>query len=172
MGAFLHQRLGLALAIAIATAIAAPAAAFAATGGGGTIFPRIADRGVVVDVEGATFNNKLMATVTFRVTCDAITYFDWDLGQEVTTTAGVLSGTGQLLQAQGRSIASASGYSAQMNVTCDGSTVNHASVQLLADNLPLRRGNAVAGIDAEVFASGAGEEGSFGRTGPTAIRLR
>jgi hypothetical protein len=172
MGPFTQHRRGLALAIAIATVIAAPAAVFAATGGGGTIYPRIDNRGVVVDIEGATFNNKLMATITFRVTCDPITYFDWDLYQEVTTTAGVLSGTGQLLQAQGRSIASASGFSPQTNVTCDGSTVYHASVQVLADNLPLRRGDAVAGIDAEVFAAGAGEEGNFGRSGPTAIKLR
>ena len=170
MGTFLQHRRGLALAIAIATAIAAPTAALAATGGGESILPRIDDRGVVVDVEGATFNNKLMATIAVRVTCDPITYFDWNLGQEVTTTAGVLAGTGQLLQAQGRSIASASGFSPRTDVTCDGSTVNHTSVQLLAENLPLKRGDSVVGVDAEVFASGAEDE-SFGRSGPTAIKV-
>jgi hypothetical protein len=169
MGATLHQRRALALALALAAAIALPAAASAATGGV-TIYPRIDTRGVVVDIEGATLNNRLMATIAFRVTCDEITYFDWDTYEEVTTTAGRLSAGGQLLEAQGRSIASASGYAGQ-DVTCDGSTVNHVLVQVLAENLPLKRGDAVAGIDADIGAAGA-EEASFGRSGPTEIKVR
>ena len=76
---------------------------------------------------------------------------------------------GVLLQAQGRSIASASGFVPRTAVTCDGSTVNHLSVQLIADNLPLRRGDAVVGVSAEI---GPGEGGNFGASGPTPVKLR
>lgn len=170
MGGRLNPRRGLALGIALAALIALPAATLAATGGGETIYPRIDNRGVVVDIEGATLNNKLMATIAVRLTCDEITYFDWDTGQEISTTEGRVFTSGQLLEAQGRSIASASGFGDQ-DVTCDGSTVNHLSVQVLAGNLPLKRGDVVAGIDAEVGAAGS-EEAAFGRSGPTAFRLR
>jgi hypothetical protein len=171
MGAITHRRTA-AIGLALVAAIALPAAAFAATGGGDTIYPRVDTRGVVVDIEGATLNNKLMATIAIRVTCDEMTYYDYNLGQYVTTTAGILGGQGQLLQAQGRSIASASGFSTATNLTCDGSTVNHATVQVLAATLPLKRGAAVAGVDAEVSPVGVEEGGFFGRSGPTEIRLR
>ena len=156
------------LAVSLVAALAIPAAALAATGGGDTIAPRVAGH-VVVDVEGVVLNDKLLATIQFRVTCDEITYYDWELGQDVTTTHGRLSPSGQLMQAQGRSIATASGFGWLSDVTCDGATVNHSSVQVLADTLPLRRGAALVGVSAEV---GAGEQQLFGASGPTEARLR
>jgi len=156
------------LAVALVAALAIPAAALAATGGGDTIQPRMAGP-VVVDVEGVTLNDKLLATIQFRLTCNEITYYDWELGQDVTTTEGRLFASGQLIQAQGRSIASASGFGARTDVTCDGSTVNHLAVQVIAGNLPLRRGAALIGVTADV---GAGDGEEFGASGPTELRLR
>ena len=86
------------LAVALVAALAIPAAALAATGGGDTIQPRMAGP-VVVDVEGVTLNDKLLATIQFRLTCNEITYYDWELGQDVTTTEGRLVASGQLIQA-------------------------------------------------------------------------
>jgi len=156
------------LAVSLVAAISVPAAAMAATGGGETIAPRTAGP-VVVDVEAVTLNDKLLATIQYRVTCDEITYYDWELGQDVTTTQGRLFATGQLMQAQGRSIATASGFGPRTDVTCDGATVNHLSVQVLADSLPLRRSTALVGVSADI---GAGEGENFGARGPTEVRLR
>ena len=154
-------------ALVLLVALGTPAAALAATGGGEGILPRQSDP-VLVDVVDVTLDNKLMATIQYQVTCREFRYYDWELGEYVTTTAGRLFANGALLQAQGRSIASASGFG-RADVTCDGATVNHLSVQVLADVLPLKRGSAVVGVSVDI---GAGETEDFGASGPTAVRLR
>ena len=152
--------------LAIVVALGVPAAVMAAAGGGEGILPRVSDP-VRVDVVDVTLDNKLMATIQYQVTCREFTYYDWQLGQYVTTTAGRLFSDGELLQAQGRSIASASGFG-RADVTCDGTTVNHVSVQVLADVLPLKKGSAVVGVNVDV---GAGEVEDSGASGATAVRI-
>ena len=157
------------LVAAVVILVALPASVSADIGGGGlSIRPRDADD-VIVDIQGARLDNRLMATISFRVTCDEITYFDWELGQEVTTTEGRLSADAVLAQAQGRSIATAAGALYGVDVTCDGTTVNELAVQAIAQTLPLKRGDALAGVTAYV---GAGEGEDFGASGPTSVRLR
>lgn len=156
--------------IAAAVMLAAlPAAVYADTGNGGiSIAPRDADD-VIVDISGARLDSRLMATISFRVTCEEITYFDWELGQEVTTTAGRLFADAFLAQAQGRSIATAAGAMHGVDVTCDGATVNQLAIQVIAQSLPLKRGDALAGVATFV---GAGEGEDHGASGPTSLRLR
>jgi len=164
-----HRGRSLAIVGAALAILLVPGIALADTGGGTTIGPRV-ENGVTIDVEGATLNSKLMATVRFAVVCDEITYFDWDTYQEVTTTEGRLGGDATLLQAQGRSIAIALGYASPVDVTCDGSTVNHVTASVVAQNLPLKSGSALAGVSAYISGGGEGE-GGYGQSGPTAIKL-
>jgi len=161
------RRLGLITALVMAVAI--PATALADTGGGSAIDPR-ASHGATADIDGVTLNNKLMATIDFRVRCDPITYFDYETWQEVTTTEGRLGGAAALLQAQGRTIAAANGSVPQADVTCDGSTVNSLSVSVIAQSLPLKRGAALAGVSVFISAGESGEDSAS--TGPTSIKLR
>lgn len=156
------------LVVALGAALVIPSTVLADTGGPG-ITPR-ASYGATADIEGVSLDGKLMATIRIAVRCDQLTYFNWETGEQVTTTTGSLSGSGQLLQAQGRSIASATGFSGQQVATCDGSTVNHLSIQVIAQNLPLKRGEALAGASVEIFAGDGG--GAFASTGPLAIKLR
>jgi hypothetical protein len=163
-----HRTRAFGLVLALGAALVIPSTVLADTGGPG-ISPRFG-RGATADVERVTLDNKLMATIQVAVTCDEIRYFDWEIYDWVTTTSGTLSAGGQLLQAQGRSIASAIGYSGQVPVTCDSSTLNHVSVQVIAQNLPLKRGDALVGATVEIFA-GEGSGGSAS-TGPVAVKLR
>ena len=168
----LHHRRrarSLGLIAALVMGLAIPASALADTGGGSAIDPR-SSNGATTDITGVTLNNKLMATISFRVTCDPITYFDYETGQEVTTTEGHLGGAGALLQAQGRSIATANGYLPQADVTCDGSTINSLSVAVIAQSLPLKRGEALVGVN--VYINAGDFSGDSASTGPTSVKLR
>lgn len=161
----------LALVGAALAVLLVPGVALADTGGGTTIGPRY-ERGATVDIEGASLDSRLLATIRIAVVCDPITYYDWETWEQLTTTDGRLSGDATLLQAQGRSIATAVGYVAAVPVTCDGTTVNHATVSVVAQNLPLRRGDALAGVSVWVSAQGGESSEAFGQSGPTAVRLR
>ena len=161
----------LALVGAALAVMLVPGIAFAAEGGGGTtIGPRI-ENGATVDIVGASLESKLMATIRFTVVCDPITYFDWETYQEFTTEVGRLSADVTLLQAQGRSIATAVGFSSAVTLTCDGATVNHATVSVVAQNLPLKRGDALAGVSAWISAQGGESGENYAQSGPTAVRL-
>ena len=168
-----HRRAGRALGLlaAVALTLLIPATAFADTGGPGAVIAPAASNGATAWIEGVTFNNKLLATIRVGLVCDELTYFDWETYEEVTTTEGFAYADGQLLQAQGRSIASAFGSAYRMPVTCDGSTVNDVAIQVYAQTLPLKRGDALVG--ASVWATGGGEGGDhYAATGPTSVRLR
>ena len=160
----------MALVVAALAVLLVPGIAFADEGGGTTIGPRI-ENGATIDIEGATLNSKLMATIRFTVVCDPITYFDWETYQEFTTEVGRLSADATVLQAQGRSIATAVGFSSAVALTCDGVTVNHATASVVAQNQPLKRGDALAGVSAWISAPGGESGESFAQSGPTAIRL-
>lgn len=160
----------LALVGAALAVLLVPGVAMADTGGGTTIGPRV-ERGASVDVQGASLDSKLSATVRFTVVCDPITYFNWDTYEEVTTTDGRLGADATLLQAQGRSIAVAIGYATPIDIVCDGTTVNHATASVIAQNLPLKRGDALVGVTAWLSAQGGGEGESYAQSGPTAVKL-
>lgn len=158
------------LLAALVVALVVPATVFADEPGGPGIEPW-ASQGATADIEGVTLNSRLMATINVAVVCDELTYFNWETWEEYTTTDGVVYAGGQLLQAQGRSIASASGFARRAAVTCDGSTVNHVAVQVIAESLPLRRGDALVGVSLSVYASGGEGDGAYASSGPVAVKL-
>ncbi len=123
----------------VALALAAPGAVSAATPGG---------TGATVNIVSATFANKLVVNVTLEITCQPFVQLDWSgVPTGVTSTSGTIAGQVSLMQAQGRTIAHASGginppTQTGPEVTCDGSTFR-VTVPLQAQDLPLRRGAAV-----------------------------
>jgi hypothetical protein len=129
----------------VAISLAAPLSAYAATGGGGPY-----SNGATVSIASASFESKLLVTVTLDVSCDPFVERDWN-GTPTgnTTVQGRIGGIVDLMQAQGRTIAHASGYltidpmtQGGMPVTCDGSTFE-VPVAVVAQDLPLRRGDAL-----------------------------
>ncbi|MEO5941260.1 MAG: hypothetical protein ABIZ72_09685 [Candidatus Limnocylindrales bacterium] len=131
----------------VAVALAAPGAVSANTTGGG------GGAGATVNVVAVTFANKLVVDVTLDITCQPFVQFDWSgVPTGVTTTSGTIVGNVSLMQAQGRTIAHASGSINPPTqngpaVTCDGSTFR-VTVPVVAQDLPLRRGAAV--VTAEI----------------------
>ncbi len=145
------RRLRLLMVAGLATlAIAAPLGVSAATGGGG------GPGGATVSVVSARFVNKLVVSVTVEMSCQPFAELDWD-GTPTgnTTTAGSIAGSVDLLQAQGRTIAHGNG---RLNpetqqgslVTCDG-TAFRMDVPVVAQDYPLRRGDAVVFVDVAIY---------------------
>ncbi len=129
----------------VAFAFAAPVAVSANTGGGG------GSSGAPVSVISATFANKLVVNVTLEVTCQPFAQLNFDgTPTGTTSTSGTIVGVVDLLQAQGRTIAHATGSinpptQSGPLVTCDGSAFR-VTVPVLAQDLPLRRGAAVVSV--------------------------
>jgi len=136
--------------------------------------------GAGVDVVEVTFENKLVASVVLALRCDAFDH-DWAGEPLEPSFDGHLYGWVELMQAQGRRIAHASGTiqpsGGAMNspgpaVVCDGSTFQ-ITVQVVSQDLPLRRGAAVVGADIGMNSSTCcSYQGNSAASGPVEVRIR
>ena len=120
-----HRRLrALIVGGALAVALAMPLAVSADTTGGSVIQPAFS-RGATITLDAVHLESKLIATVDISFTCDPLLVYDWETGTYTTTTAGqVEDAIAVIVQASGRSIASASGTRSAAASLCDGSHVN------------------------------------------------
>ena len=155
---------------AVLVALAVPTVAHADTTGSPTIQPAIS-RNATIHVDSVSLTAKVLANVNVSVTCQPLMTFDWDTGQTVPTTVGHLEG-GQvtLIQAQGRTVAWAGADLFGGTATCDGSTINHASVAIAASSSPWKTGTAVVGASVDVIDENM-TTSDFASSGPVTVRL-
>ena len=154
--------------VALALSLAIPLAANADTTGGGggpggahlTINPTV------------RIISKVVAVVHLSFTCDELQAFDWNTGEIVPTTAGVLQqADAQVWQASGRSVAGGGTFvGAFQPVVCDGTTVNTLDLSVPTSTVPYKAGTAAASAD--VFISDQNMTvGASGSAGPVAVKL-
>ena len=147
MASPLTRRLqGVGIAGLLAVALVLPGAAAADTTPAPTIRPAVSQGATISVAATAIVTAKLVASVETSFTCDPFDVTDWATGETSSTTEGrVEFGEAMIFQAQGRQIATGQGSVAfGGDVTCDGTTVNRRSVDVVAQNLPWRSGSAVA----------------------------
>jgi hypothetical protein len=159
----------LVLGATLMAALALPSAAFADTTPGPTI-PPAASRDATIAITSATVTARLIVSVGVDYVCQPFLSFDWETGQWIASTAGSIEdGRAIVIQAQGRTIASGSG-AVSGAVTCDGSTVNHLTIPVVATTAPWRTGTA--GLGAALFASDASfNDGDYASSGPVVVKL-
>ena len=161
----------LAVSGAVLACLALPAAASADTTSGLTIQPAASRGATITMAPTIRITSRVMATVEVGFVCDPFEIYDWDTGETRTTTDGQLEGgTFVVVQAQGRSIASASADLFGGAVVCDGTTVQRRSVSVIASNLPWKAGAAVAGVSMYAVDP-LGQSGHYASTGPVAVKL-
>jgi hypothetical protein len=158
----------LAMAGLISLSLAVPAGVNADTGGAS--LPARYSNHATVDITSSTFASKLLVTVSISVVCDPFETIDPQTGEAVLVVDGQVGAAVGLIQAQGRTVVGTSGYVAQA-VTCDGSTVNVATVPIVASSVPFRRGDALAGASLDVCEVPFGSCWASASSGPTQIRL-
>ena len=155
-------------AVSLALTLALPLAASADTTGGGggpggahlTITPTV------------RIISKVVAVVHLSFTCDPLQVMDYETGEIVPTTAGILQqADAQVWQASGRSIAGGNAYLGAFEaVTCDGATVNTLDVAVPTSTVPYKAGSAAASAD--VFITDLDmTAGASGSAGPVAVKL-
>jgi hypothetical protein len=159
----------LVLGTALVTALALPSAAFADTTPGPTIPPAVS-RDATITITSATVTARLIVSVRVDYVCQPFLSFDWETGEWIQSTAGLIEeGQAIVIQAQGRTIASGSG-AFNGTVTCDGSTVNHVTIPVIASTAPWRTGSAV--VAASLFAVDASfHDGDYASTGAIAMKI-
>ena len=159
----------LALGAALLVALALPSVAFADTTPGPTI-PPAAARDATITVTSATVTARLIVSVGVDYVCQPFEVYDWETGQTYQTTTGFIEdGQATVIQAQGRTIASGTG-GVSGAVTCDGSTVNHLTIPVIASTAPWRSGTAVVG--AALFASDPTfNTGDYASSGPLVMKV-
>jgi hypothetical protein len=158
------------VATAALAVLAAPSAAFADTTGGGSIPPAVS-RDATISITSTALTARLIVTVGIDVVCQPFQSYDWDTGETVETTAGAIEGGGVVvLQAQGRTIASGTGDVVGTAV-CDGATVNHLSVPVVASTSPWRTGTAVLGASVFISDAASFNDADYASTGPITVRL-
>jgi hypothetical protein len=111
--------------------------------------------------------------VDISFTCGPIQVYDFETGTWTTTTSGhVDDASATIVQASGRSIASASGDSFGGAVTCDGSAVYTREIDVVASTAPFKTGAAVAAASVSIgaVASESGG-GNFASSGPVSVRI-
>jgi hypothetical protein len=172
MSARIPSRRGrlLVAATAALAILAVPSAAFADTTGGGSIAPAVS-RDATISITSTALTARLIVTVGIDLVCQPFQSYDWETGATVETTAGAIEG-GQVvvLQAQGRTVASGAGDVVGTAV-CDGATVNHLSVPVVASTSPWRQGTAVLGASVFVADAASFNDSDYASTGPTTVRL-
>ncbi len=156
---------------ALLACFALPGVASADTSGV-TIQPA-ASRGATIEL-GSTIRitSKVMATFEIRFTCDPLLVYDWETGETHSSTDGRFGyGSAVLIQAQGRSIASASAevYGGDA-VLCDGTTVHTRTVSVLASTLPWKAGSAIAGVSVSIEDTD-GQTNDWATSGPVQVKL-
>jgi hypothetical protein len=155
---------------ALAATLAAPMAALADTTPPPTIMPA-ESRHATIQLSGGSVLGRLVVNAKVDFTCDPFLVYDWETGTEVERTDGSLeSGVVTILQASGRTINSGEAEFWGGPVVCDGATVNHRDVGVVASVAPWKSGSAVAA--ARVFiASPDFETSDFASTGASTIKL-
>lgn len=161
----------LALGGALLAGLALPAIASADTTSGVTI-PPAASRGATITLSPTVrITSKVMATAEISFVCEPFSVYDWETGETYLTTDGRMEGgTFTVVQAQGRSIASASADLFGGDVVCDGTTVQKRSISVLASTLPWKTGAAVAGASIYVIDP-EGQSGDYASTGAMPVKL-
>ena len=155
---------------ALALSMALPLAVSADTTEGS--IPPAASNGVTITGSSFHIDSKLIVTTTFTFRCDPIQVYDWETGMYTSTTAGRLGGaSATIVQASGRSVASASGSAGGGAVVCDGTSTNTASIAVVAATSPWKSGAAAGGVTAFVDAGDEENGSGYGSTGPMVIRL-
>ena len=152
----------------VALSLAAPMAVAADTGGLG-IAARYSNH-ATADIVGVTFDSKLMVSVRIAVVCDPFEAFDWATGEVVLVEDGQIGASATVIQAQGRTIVGTMAFASQA-VHCDGTTVNLATIPVVASSAPFRRGDALAGTQLDVCEVPFGSCWANASSGPTEIRL-
>ena len=155
-------------AAALVVALTMPGLVSADTGGGGG-----GPGGVTVTVGStARLTGRVAVTAHVLFVCQPLQAYDWNTGQIVPTTDGVIESLEvTVAQASGRSIATASGgIGWGSHATCNGTTVNAFDVSALSSTVPFRNGSAVATATVWVIDANmsAGENGS---SGPVVVKL-
>ena len=161
----------LTLSGALLACLAVPAVASADTTGL-TIQPA-ASRGATITVSPTVrMTSKVMATFDVRFTCDPLLVYDWETGETHPSTDGRFAyGTAVLIQAQGRSIASASSeaYGGD-DVLCDGTTIHTRQLSVLASTLPWKGGSAIAGVSVSISDTESNVS-DWASSGPVQVKL-
>jgi hypothetical protein len=158
------RRRGMAIALGVSLALALPLVASASGGG-----PAGGSGNATISFGSAKVIGKVVAEIQVNVVCDPLTTID-PYGQETTTTEGYLEfGWLNLLQSQGRAVASGSGE-LYGPVTCDGTTVNGFIVDIAATTRPWKTGTAVASAGVSI-SDPAFFSGDSGTTGPVTLKL-
>jgi len=89
-----------------------------------------------------------------------------------TTTAGRVGGaSATIVQASGKSVASASGSAFGGTAVCDGTSTNTTSIAVVAATSPWKSGSAAGGVTVSVDAGDEENGFGYGSTGPMVIRL-
>jgi hypothetical protein len=138
-------------AVAIIALLMVPGAASADEGGGGGPIPPAASEGATVRIDSVVLVSRLKVRVRISVVCEPIHYRDWETGEEGDTTDGRGSLRGYLMQAQGREIVTGFGIR-YASAICDGSTVNHYSIAVLAQDRPFHSGPVEVGVEGWIDA--------------------
>lgn len=172
MGSFdRHARLrALIVGSALATALAMPLAVSADTIGGGPIQGAYSS-GASISVGAIHLKSKVLATVDVSFTCDPLQAYDWETGTWSTTTAGRIdSASAVIVQASGRSVATASGDSFGSDALCDGSTVQTLSIPVVASTIALKSGAAAAGATVSI-TDAMHSSNDYASSGAVAVKL-
>jgi hypothetical protein len=155
---------------ALAAILAMPMSALADTIPTPTIFPA-ESRLATIQLSGGSVVGKVLVNAKVDFTCDPFLVYDWETGTEVERTDGSLEfGDVTILQASGKTINFGEAEFSGGTVVCDGTTVNHREVGVVAAVAPWKNGVAVAG--ARVFiASPDFQTSDYASTGAQTIKL-
>jgi hypothetical protein len=158
------------LGAAAVLALALPAAVSADTTTTPTIFPA-ASNGATVHVSGGSVLGRLIVNTSVDFTCDPFLVYDWETGTETEVTTGSLEyGAVTILQVAGRTINSGEAEFGGGTIVCDGSTMNHRDVAVVAGIVPWKSGSAVAGARVHLVDPGF-QESHYASTGAVSIKL-
>ena len=153
----------MALLVALALPVGANADTTGGGGGSGGLYPTIGQVRLLA---------KVVAVVHVTFTCDPLNAYDWNTGQVVVTTDGVLEyAAASVWQASGRAVAQGSAYQNDRRaVICDSATLNSVDISVPTSTVPFRRGSAVASAELTVTDANM-SAGDSGSTGPVVVQL-
>lgn len=153
----------MALLVALALPVGANADTTGGGGGSGGLYPTIGQVRLLA---------KVVAVVHVTFTCDPLNAYDWNTGQVVVTTDGVLEyAAASVWQASGRSVAqgSTSSYGGSA-VICDSTTVNAIDISVPTSTVPFKVGSAVVSVDLLVTDANM-TSGHSGSAGPVVVKF-
>jgi hypothetical protein len=154
---------------ALAVALAMPLAVSADTTGGS--IPPAQAAGATITLGAVHFQSKVLATVDISFTCDPFQVYDWETGTWTTSTAGTGGeASAVIVEASGKTIATATGGTSFGAVTCDGASVSTLSIPVVASVSPFKAGVAAAGAFVSV-SNDFGSNYDYASTGPIMVRL-